>query len=309
MRIVIAGGTGLIGRALVEDLVGAGHDIVVLSRNSAVQSSTFPEGVQLAQWDASEIGDWSRLVDGSDVVVNFAGENIAGERFLPGRWTEAKKRLLKSSRVDAGEVISRSIAEANARPRALIQASAVGYYGPRGDEIVTESTSAGYDYLAKLCAAWEESSEGVEQHGVRRVILRTGLVLSTRGGPLPRLIKQYRLFAGGPFGNGEQYWPWIHLDDVVGAIRFLMEDDSANGPFNVTSPTPVTNRQFSKAFGRVLGRPSFWPIPAFVMKLLVGEVSVVVLKGQRAIPEKLNSLGFYFEFSDLGAALEDVMGR
>lgn len=307
MRIVIAGGTGLIGRVLVGDLARAGHDIMVLSRNAAFKPSTFPEGVQLAQWDAIEIGEWSRLVDGSDVVVNFSGENIAGERFLPGRWTEAKKRLLKSSRVDAGKVISKSIAEAKAKPRVLIQASAVGYYGPRGDEIVTESTSVGDDYLANLCSAWEGATKGVEEHGVRRVILRTGLVLSSIGGPLPRLIKQYRLFAGGAFGSGEQYWPWIHIDDVVGSIRFLMEDESATGPFNVTSPTPLTNRQFSKVFGTVLGRPSFWPIPAFAMKMLVGEVSVVVLKGQRAIPEKLGSLGYKFRFNDLGAALEDVL--
>jgi hypothetical protein len=309
MRIVIAGGTGLIGRALIGDLVGAGHDIVVLSRNAAVQGSTFPESVRLAQWDAVEIGEWSSQVDGSDVVVNFSGENIAGERLLPGRWTETKKRLLESSRVNAGKIISRSIAEAKVKPRVLIQASAVGYYGPRGDEPISETTSAGDDYLADLCVAWEESSKGVEQYGVRRVVLRTGLVLSTRGGPLPRLLKQYLLFAGGPFGSGEQYWPWILIDDVVGAIRFLMEDDSANGPFNVTSPTPVTNRQFSKALGTVLGRPSFWPIPAFAMKLLVGEVSVVVLKGQRAIPEKLGALGYQFGFSDLGPALEDVLGR
>jgi uncharacterized protein (TIGR01777 family) len=309
MRIVIAGGTGLFGRALVENLVGSGHDIVVLSRNAAAQGSTFPEGVQLVQWDAMEIGEWSRQIDGSDVVVNFTGENIAGERFLPGRWTEKKKRVLRSSRVDAGKAISRSIAEASARPRVLIQASAVGYYGPRGDEIVTESTSSGNDYLANLCTAWEASSKGVEQYGVRRVILRTGLVLSNRGGPLPRLIKQYRLFAGGPFGNGEQYWPWIHIDDVVGAIRFLMEDDSAGGPFNITSPTPVTNRLFSKMLGKALGRPSFWPIPAFAMRLLVGEVSVVVLKGQRAVPVKLGALGYDFAFSDLVTALEDVLGR
>jgi uncharacterized protein (TIGR01777 family) len=297
----------MIGRALVEDLMDDGHDIVVLSRNAAVMGNTFRGSVQLAQWDAMEIGEWSRLVDGSDAVVNFSGENIAGERFLPGRWTDAKKRRLKNSRVRAGEVIAKSIAGAKDRPKVLIQASAVGYYGPHGDEVVSESTPGGDDYLAGLCAAWEDSSMGVEQYGVRRVILRTGLVLSTRGGPLPRLIKQYRLFAGGPFGNGEQYWPWIHIDDVIGAIRFLMENESANGPFNVTSPTPVSNRQFSKAFGSALGRPSFWPVPAFAMKILVGEVSVVVLKGQRAIPEKLGSLGYEFRFSDLGSALEDVL--
>lgn len=306
MRIVIAGGTGLIGRALIAELAREDHEIVVLSRKRSIQSSIFPIGVHTTHWDGIELGEWSRYIDGSDVVVNFAGDNLAGERFLPSRWTEKKKRVLRSSRVEAGEVISRSISEASARPKVLIQASAVGYYGPRGNEFVTESTPAGSDFLSNLCVAWEEATKGVEQYGVRRVTLRTGLVLSTKGGPLPRLTKQYRLFAGGSFGSGSQYWPWIHLDDVVGAIRFLMKDDSAEGPFNITSPTPVTNRRFSKELGKALDRPSFWPIPAFAMKILVGEVSVVVLEGQRAIPEKLDALGYNFEFSELGTALEDV---
>jgi uncharacterized protein (TIGR01777 family) len=307
MRIVIAGGSGLIGRALIDDLVGAGHDIAVLSRNVSEHDERFSESVQLAQWNAVEIGEWSKLVDGCDVVVNFSGENIAGSRFLPSRWTESKKRILKDSRVAAGSVISRSIAEAIVKPKVLLQASAVGYYGPCSDEIVTEAAPAGKDYLANLCSSWEKASEGIELLGVRRVILRTGLVLSTEGGPLPRLLKQFRLFAGGPFGSGDQYWPWIHIDDVVGAIRYLMEEEAADGPFNVTSPTPVTNRHFSKTFGKVLGRPSFWPIPAFAMKMLVGEVSVVVLEGQRAVPEKLTAMGYQFAFSDLEPALEDVL--
>ncbi|HET6446608.1 MAG TPA: TIGR01777 family oxidoreductase [candidate division Zixibacteria bacterium] len=309
MHVVIAGGTGLFGRALQKSLAGDGHEIVVLSRDPDSASEKSFTGVKIARWSTSELDSWRGLIDGTDVVINLAGENLAGTRFLPGRWTNDKKQKLRSSRVDAGRAIARNIAAAEVKPRLLIQASAVGYYGPRGDEEVTESVPAGDDFLAKLCVDWEEATEDVERFGVRRIILRSGIVLSAEGGPLPRLIKQYRLFAGGSFGGGDQYWPWIHIDDVIGAIRHLMEDHDAAGPVNVTSPTPLTNRHFSKELGRVLGRPSFWPIPTFALKLLVGEVSVVVLEGQRAVPEKLAALGYEFKYSELGPALSEILSR
>lgn len=309
MRVIIAGGTGLFGRALQKNLAGDGYEIVVLSRNLDGKNEKSIAGVKIARWSTSELESWRGLIDGADVVINLAGENLAGERFLPGRWTNDKKQKLRSSRVDAGRAIAGNIAAAEVKPRLLIQASAVGFYGPREDEEVTESFPAGDDFLAKLCVDWEEATEDVERFGVRRIVLRSGIVLSREGGPLPRLIKQFRLFAGGSFGGGDQYWPWIHIDDVVGAIRHLMEDQDAVGPVNVTSPTPVTNRQFSKELGRVLGRPSFWPIPTFALKLLVGEVSVVVLEGQRAVPEKLAALGYEFKYSELGPALSDILSR
>ncbi len=307
MRVVIAGGTGIIGRSLGPRLAEDGHDVIVLTRNQGATQSASIDTVRYAQWDTGDLGAWSELVDGSDVVINFAGDNLAGDRFLPSRWTDAKKQLLRRSRLDTGAAIARAIDAAKVKPRALIQASAVGYYGPRGSEEVDETEPSGDDFLANLCVEWEESTRQVEEHGVRRVILRTGLVLTTEGGPLPRLLKQFHLFGGGPFGRGDQYWPWIHIEDVAAAIRFLAKNEEAKGPFNVTSPTPVTNKQFSKALGTILKRPSFWPIPAFAMKLLVGEVSIVVLEGQRAVPAKLTELGYEFKHTELGSALEDIL--
>ncbi|MFN2188343.1 MAG: TIGR01777 family oxidoreductase [Candidatus Promineifilaceae bacterium] len=307
MRIVIAGGTGLIGSALVKLLSNEEHELVILSRNPEKYRNGEDEGVSFEQCDAAEQDSWDRQIDGAQIIVNFAGENLAGDKFLPARWTESKKLALKQSRLDTGSAIARAIANAKNKPDVLIQASAVGYYGPRGSEEISESVPAGDDYLARLCVDWEQSTAGVAEIGVRRVILRTGLVLSTEGGPLPRLLKQFRLFGGGPFGSGHQYWPWIHLDDVIGAIRFLMMNSKARGPFNITSPTPVTNKQFSKQLGRALHRPSFWPIPAFAMRLLLGEVAVVVLTGQRAVPSKLLDLGYKYQYLELGSALADLV--
>lgn len=307
MRFVIAGGTGVIGKSLAPRLAEDGHDTIVLSRNPDATQSESNDSVRYEQWDTGDLGAWSELVDGSDVVINFAGDNLAGDHFLPSRWTDDKKQILRRSRLDTGTAIARAIAAAKVKPRALIQASAVGYYGPRGSEEVDESEPSGNDFLANLCVEWEKSTRQVEEQGVRRVILRTGLVLTTKGGPLPRLLKQFQWFAGGSFGRGDQHWPWIHIEDVAAAIRFLAKNEEAKGPFNITSPTPVTNKQFSKALGTVLKRPSFWPIPAFAMKLLVGEVSIVVLEGQRAIPAKLTKLGYEFKHSELSSALEDIL--
>ncbi len=308
MRIVIAGGTGLIGRNLANNLSEDDHEVVVLSRDPSGKERLFSDEIHVVQWSTDGLGKWSQQIDGADAVVNFAGENIAGNRLLPGRWTEAKKRNLVKSRVDAGTAIRRSIESATTKPKLLVQASAVGFYGPCGDELVTETSSPGSDFLANLCLDWEKATDGVEEHGVRRVILRTGLVLSNGGGPLPRLINQYRLLAGGTFGNGKQWWPWIHLDDVIGSIRYLMADNAARGPFNITSPTPETNVQFNKKLGKALHRPSFWPIPGFAVRLLVGEVAVVVLEGQKAVPQKLTGLGYSFKFDRLDAALSNIFG-
>jgi uncharacterized protein (TIGR01777 family) len=307
MRVVIAGGTGIMGRALAPRLVKDLHEVIVLSRNPTAAKSAHDDDVRYVRWNTSDLGSWSEEVDGADIVINFAGDNLAGDRFLPRRWTGAKKQILRNSRLETGAAIARAIDNAKVKPRALIQASAVGYYGPRGTEIISEIDTAGDDFLAKLCVEWEESTSQVEEQEVRRVILRTGIVLTTKGGPLPRLLKQFQLFAGGSFGGGHQYWPWIHLEDVAEAIRFLVENEKAEGPFNLTAPTPVTNKQFTLELGRVLRRPSFWPIPAIAMKLLVGEVSIIVLEGQRAIPAKLTDLGYEFKYAELDYALEDLL--
>lgn len=306
-KTVITGGTGVIGRALAQNLVDDGHEVIILSRYPDKHAELLSQGLTLVKWRTDDIGDWATTIDGADIVINFAGENLAGDSFLPDRWNDTKKELLRKSRLAAGNAINEAIRLAAVKPRVLVQSSAVGYYGPRDGEILTESEKPGTDFLANLCVDWEATTAPVEELGVRRVITRTGLMLSPDSGPLQRIKVRFQLFAGGPFGSGDQYWSWVHLQDIVQAIRFLIDEDSAKGPFNLTSPAPVTNRDFAKVLGRVMNRPSFVPLPAFAMRMLVGEVATVVLDGQRAVPHKLEELGFAFSFSELEPALIDLL--
>ncbi len=307
MKVIIAGGTGVIGRALIAHLAGLGYEIIVLSRNPDKHREAMPEGVQIAYWDGLSNGEWANIVDGADAVINFAGENLAGEGFLPERWTGDKKKRLRQSRIDSGRAIVEAIVAAEQKPKVLVQSSAIGYYGPRDDEPITESDPAGDDFLASIAVEWEACTEAVESMGVRRVIIRTGLIQTLEGGPLARMYLPYKLFGGVYFGNGRQYWSWIHLDDEIRAIRFLMENDLAQGPFNLTAPNPVTCRDFGKTLGKVMGRPSYMPAPGFALKLLIGEVATIVMDGQNVLPKKLEELGFSFKFTDLERALQDII--
>jgi len=309
MRVVIAGGTGLIGSHLVVDLAADGHDVLVLSRNPGKYQASLPDGATIEQWDAQTAGDLARYIEGADAVVNFAGENLAGEGFLPNRWTADTKRRIRDSRITAGEAVVDALRLTTKRPKVLLQSSAVGYYGPRGDDPIVESSPPGDDFLASVAVEWEASTEPAESLGVRRVIARTGLILTTEGGPLTRLILPYKLYGGVYFGNGRQWWSWIHMTDEIRALHFLLEYDSATGPFNLTAPNPVSNRDFGKALGEAMNRPSYMPVPRFALNLLVGEVSTVVMDGQRAIPQKLEELGFTFQFTDLELALRDVLAN
>jgi uncharacterized protein (TIGR01777 family) len=305
MQVLISGGTGLIGRALSESLLDDGHTVTVLTR--AKQNAFLPEGTKTQQWDGRTLEAWTESIEQSDAVVNLAGENLAGSGLLPQRWTEDQKRRIRDSRLQAGDVLSRAISAATHLPKVLIQASGVGYYGTLSDEIATEEHPAGDDFLARLAVDWEASTAAVEQRQVRRAIIRTGAVLSTRGGALSKLVLPYRLFVGGPLGSGRQYLSWIHIDDEVAAIRFLIENEDASGPFNLVAPKPLSNSEFGNTIGRVLHRPSLFPTPAFAMKLLLGEVSTLVLDGQRAQPERLQALGFVFRFPDAEGALRDLL--
>ncbi|GMQ78517.1 MAG: TIGR01777 family oxidoreductase [Anaerolineae bacterium] len=307
MQIVITGGTGTIGRALTALLTSEGHDVVILSRNPKAHLNMEADGVAIKKWQVESLVGWGPLIDGADVVVNFAGENLAGDKFFPDRWNDTKKQRISESRIAAGQAVNQAIKKAQKKPAVLIQASAIGYYGPRGDEVVTETSEPGQDFLSNICVEWESTTAPVEELGVRRVIIRTGLILTTDSGPLAKLLVPFKLFAGGPFGSGKQWWSWIHLEDVVKAVRFLMENKSASGPINLTAPNPTTNREFSKELGRVMFRPSFVPLPAFVMKLAIGDAATLVLDGQRVIPQRLQQLGFSFSYPDLNLALRDLL--
>lgn len=305
-RVIITGGSGLVGRALTASLVDDDYEVVILSRTpQSVQG--LPPGARAVAWDTETADGWAELADGATAIVNLAGASLAGEGFFPSRWTAERKRNIIQSRLQAGNAVVDAVRRARSKPGVVIQSSAIGYYGPHGDEIVTEESDAGDDFLARLCADWEGSTAEVEDQGVRRAIMRTGLVLSTQEGSLPRVLLPYKLFVGGPFGDGKQWWSWIHLHDEVRAIRFLIEASEAQGPFNFTSPNPHTNDDFGRTLARVLGRPHLIPIPAFAMRAAFGEVASVILEGQRVLPQRLLDLGFVFEHPQLEAALRHLV--
>ncbi len=307
MKVIITGGTGLIGSALANSLAQDEHDVIVLSRSPRLAEGLHSK-VKVEGWDAKTARGWGTLVSGADAIVNLAGSSIAGEGFLPDRWTAERKKTILESRLNAGKAIMQAIDEATIKPKVLVQSSAVGYYGVRGSEELTEQATAGNDFLADVCKQWEASTAAVEQIGIRRPVIRTGVVLSTESGALPRMALPFKMFAGGPLGNGKQQFPWIHLDDEVGAIKFLLKHSSATGPFNLTAPNPLTNAEFGQKLGAVLGRPSLLPVPGFAFKTLFGEVATVVLDGQRAIPARLQELGYTFKFPTAEAALRDLYG-
>ena len=254
-------------------------------------------------WDGISAEGLRPLLEGVDVVVHLAGENIGA-----GRWTAARKRAILESRTESSRAVAAAMIGAGNKKAVLIQASAVGFYGPRKGEEVSETGSAGNDFLARVCRDWEAASESVVEAGLRRVVIRTGVVLSAEGGALPKMLIPFRLFAGGPMGSGGQFVPWIHIDDEVAAIGFLAENEEAKGAFNLVAPGAVTNRQLGREIGRVLGRPSLVPTPAFALRLALGEMSTLVLDGQRVIPKRLVKSGFDFKFPELEPALRNLLG-
>jgi uncharacterized protein (TIGR01777 family) len=300
-RVLIAGGTGLIGRALSASLAQDGHEVIVLSRDPE-RAKNLPANVGVERWDARTAEGWGGLADGAHAVVNLAGEGIAA-----GRWTTERKSGIRESRLNAGQAVVQAIESAKQKPLVLVQASGVGYYGPCGEEDVPEGAPTGQDYLARLAVEWEASTAGVEAMGVRRAIIRTGVVLSKNGGALPRMMLPFRLFVGGRLGSGRQWLPWIHIADEVGAIRFLMENEKAKGAFNLCASNPVTNADFSRLLGRRLGRPAVVPTPAFVLRLMFGEMAGMLLTGQRAVPRHLTQMGYAFRFAEAEAALGDIL--
>jgi uncharacterized protein (TIGR01777 family) len=308
MRVLITGGTGLIGRALSANLASDGHEVIVLSR-SPERATDLPDGVRAEGWDARTAEGWGHLADGAGAIVNLAGASMAGDGFFPTRWTDERRRIISESRLNASSAVVEAVAQAEEKPRVVVQSSAVGYYGFHGDEVLTEEAGPGHDWGGRLTAEeWEPSTVPVEGLGVRRVVVRTGLVLSTEGGALPRLLLPFRLFVGGPMGSGDQWYSWIHLQDQVRALRFLIETEEASGAYNLTAPNPETNGELAKLIGRAMGRPSFVPVPGFALRLAFGEVADVVLKGQRAVPQRLLDLGFEFQFPAAKAALKDLLG-
>lgn len=304
MKVVVAGGTGFLGRPLVAALTARGDAVTVLSRGEAV---ALPPAARSLRWltaDADE-GAWRRAVAAADAVVNLAGTSLADRR-----WTPSHKERILQSRLRATGALVAAMADGAAGPRTLVSASAVGYYGACGDEPISDADppAAGSDFLAGVCIAWEAAAREAESLGARVVLLRTGLVLGADGGALARLAMPFRLFVGGPLGDGRQWLPWIHRDDAVALVRHTLERDDLSGPVHVTAPTPVTNRAFATALGRALRRPAFLPAPGLALRLALGEMAdALLLAGQRALPDRAVESGFAYVYGGLDAALADLV--
>lgn len=302
MQILITGGTGTIGRRLVHHLLQYGDVVKVVSRQE-YKPANLPAKIIFAQWDGKTAAGWGNLVEGVDAVVNLAGAGLADSK-----WTEARKKEILESRLNAGKAVVEAISAASAKPKVVIQASAVGYYGVHNnDQVITEEHGPGNDFLSQVCQAWEASTAPVEAMGVRRTIIRSGVVLDLQGGALPKMLLPFRFFAGGPIGSGRQWFPWIHYCDEVEAIRFLIQTDAASGPFNLIAPNLLHNRDFAKVVGKVMKRPAFAPAPSFVFKAVFGEMSTLLLNGQQAMPKRLQELGYQFQFPQEEGALRDLL--
>lgn len=301
MKIVLAGGTGFLGRPLARALVADRHDVAVLTRDGARNPPV--EGARAVRWlPNGQRGPWAAELDGADAVVNLAGASIAAKR-----WSAEQKRLILESRVFATRSLAEAIRSASTPPPVFVSGSAVGYYGPLGDQPAGEDTPAGSDFLARVCVQWEAEAERAASAATRVVCVRTGLALEKDGGALPQMLPPFKFGVGGSIGSGRQYWPWIHRQDWVDLLRWILRMPAVSGPINASAPNPVTNAEFARALGHALHRPAFMPAPAFALRLLLGEMAdALLLSGQRAVPTKAARLRFTFAYPNLDDALRAI---
>jgi len=297
MRVSVTGSSGLIGSALVKFLTAEGHDVGRIVRSTTVAGAW--------RWEPGAGRVDAAAVNGRDAVVHLAGESIAA-----GRWSVARKARIRDSRVRGTRVVAEAVARADPRPQALLCASAMGYYGDRGDERLTEASPGGRGFLSEVSREWEEACAPARDQGVRVVNLRFGLVLSAAGGALGKMLLPFRLGAGGVVGSGTQWWSWVALDDAVGAIHHALVTPGLSGPVNVAAPNPVTNAEFTRTLGRVLARPTPFPVPRFAARLALGEMAdALLLASARLVPERLQQTGYAFRHPELEGALRHVLGR
>ncbi len=299
MNIVITGGTGFVGRHLAGALLGRGDRVLVLGR-TARPAGDAPDGSRLLAADTTRPGDWQEHVSAADAVVNLAGATIFR------RWTKARKQEIRDSRI----LTTRNLVAALPRERSvtLVSASAVGYYGSAGERPLEEAAEGGDDFLARLAVDWEEAAEEAAAGGARVVRARFGVVLARDGGAMGQMLPAFRFFLGGPLGNGRQWFPWIHMADLVGGLLFALDTPALAGPVNFTAPRPVRNRDFAAALGRALRRPACLPVPAFVLRLALGEFAEALLASQRVMPARLAAAGFDFRYPDIDSALAEIVG-
>jgi uncharacterized protein (TIGR01777 family) len=308
MRVFVTGGTGLVGTRLVRRLLERGEQVVVLTRRFGPARQALGPKVELIEGDPMKPGPWSGRIDDCDAVIHLAGENI-----FANRWNDQVKQMLVDSRVQSTRNIAAALVSKPSRgdgqAKVLVNASAIGYYGPRGDEEITEDSAPGNDFLARLCVEWEQSARAVEPTGVRCTVVRVGVVLDRHGGALAKMLTPVKLFAGGPIAGGRQWISWIHHDDMVELLLLALDNPQSSGPLNGVAPNPVTNRDFFRALGKTLGRPSFMPTPGFGLRLLLGEAATLITTGQRVLPKKALALGFPFKYPTIDVALADILKK
>ena len=304
-RIIVTGATGFIGKALCFRLIEEKYDVVALSRSKEKGKKIFGIDAIVVEWDGKSAEALQEYVNGAYAVVNLAGENIGS-----GRWTPKRKQSILQSRLDAGRAIVEAANYVEKKPRVIIQASAIGYYGTRGDEIIDESSSPGEGFLVEVVKKWEQSTQGVEAQKIRRVIIRSSLVLGKEGGVFLRLVKPFRYFIGGHLGSGKQWFSWIHLEDEVKAILFLVEREDLSGVFNLIAPHQLIQKDFFHILGKVMKRPSWFPVPGFVLRLVFGEMAKdTLLSGQRVVPGRLLEAGYRFLYPQAELALNEILGK
>ena len=299
MNIAVTGGTGFLGGRLLEALLGAGHVVRALGRK---RSASLPAAAQFSEWRSTESEPPAEGLESADAVIHLAGEPVAQ------RWTSEVKQRIRSSRVEGTRNLVNALARLETRPQVLISASAIGYYGSRGDETLTEDSAAGDDFLARLAVDWEQAAAKAEALGIRVVRLRIGMVLGN-GGALAKMLPPFRLGLGGRLGSGRQWVSWIHIDDVIGLIAFALGNSALRGPMNATAPQPVTNAQFTQELGAALHRPTIFPAPRMAVKLMFGEMGEVILGSQRVMPRAAQSAGFQFRYPELGPALRRLLTK
>jgi NAD dependent epimerase/dehydratase family enzyme len=328
-RVVVTGATGLIGRAVCKELNTKGYQVVVFSRDPQKARQAVPGAAEYVAWQPAESGPWAGAIDGAYGIIHLAGASLFGKR-----WTAAYKREIIASREIGTRGVVNAIARAQNKPQVFISSSAVGYYGPSDDRKLDESAPPGSDFLAQVCQIWEREARKAEALGVRTVILRTGVVIGVSEGPLPfpidlrgaslarpgvilkteegafpLLMMPFRLFTGGPILPGTQWFSWVHLDDLVGIIMLALENEHVRGPLNGTAPEPQTNRDFASTLGRMMGRPSWLPVPGFAMNVLLGEMADMITTGQRVIPKQAQELGYQFKYPTSAQAIRQILNR
>ncbi len=301
-KVIITGASGLIGLNLCKELIKRGDEITIFTRNPSKVKKEISGAKNYVNWNYNKLESWQNFLENTDAVIHLAGANISGKR-----WTKKYKNEILESRIISTKNLIKALAESTNKPECFIISSAVGFYGDAGDKILTEESQFGSDFLSEVCKQWENASKGVDDLGIRRVNIRTGIVLSTNAGALKKMLLPFKLFAGGPLGNGKQWFPWIHIDDIIRIYINALDDTSFKGAINAAAPGVVSMKEFSKKLGNALHRPSIFSVPRFLLSLVIGEAADSVLASQRVIPKKLLDSGFKFKYENIKDALTNLL--